>query len=73
MVLGAGPVGLLGTVNAGPEAFAAALADLESFDTRRPDATRSLIAGRYPPEQAMELIFARAPGIKTVISFGGNI
>ena len=60
---------LLGTVNAGPEAFAAALADLERFAQRWPQATATIIAGRYPPEQATDLIFGRPAGIKSVISF----
>ncbi len=60
---------LLGTVNAGPDAFAAALADLERFAARWPRATRTLIGGRYPPDQATDLIFGRSPGIKSVISF----
>jgi threonine dehydrogenase-like Zn-dependent dehydrogenase len=60
---------LLGTVNAGPDAFAAAVQDLAEFHRRWPDATQTLIAGRHPPEQAAELIFGRPTGIKTVISF----
>jgi threonine dehydrogenase-like Zn-dependent dehydrogenase len=61
---------LLGTVNAGPEAFAAALQDLDIFRRRWPDITRTLIAGRYPPEQAPDLILGRPAGIKSVIAFG---
>jgi glucose 1-dehydrogenase len=60
---------LLGTVNAGPEAFAAALADLDRFRRRWPAVVRTLIAGRYPPEQAPDLILGRPAGIKTVIAF----
>ena len=60
---------LLGTVNAGPEAFAAALRDLDVFSRRWPAAVRTLIAGRYPPEQAFELILGRPTGIKSVIAF----
>jgi glucose 1-dehydrogenase len=60
---------LLGTVNAGPEAFASALRDLELFRRRWPDAVQTLIAGRYPPEQAADLIVGRPTGIKTVIAF----
>jgi glucose 1-dehydrogenase len=63
---------LLGTVNAGPDAFAAALADLESFEARWPQATRTLIAGRYPLEETTDLIFGRPPGIKSVISSRGD-
>jgi threonine dehydrogenase-like Zn-dependent dehydrogenase len=60
---------LLGTVNAGPEAFPAAVRDLEVFRRRWPETTGALIAGRYPPEQATQLIFGRQVGIKSVISF----
>jgi threonine dehydrogenase-like Zn-dependent dehydrogenase len=60
---------LLGTVNAGPDAFAAALRDLGLFQRRWPAVVRTLIAGPYPPEQAPELILGRPAGIKTVIAF----
>ncbi len=60
---------LLGTVNAGPEAFASALRDLDIFSRRWPETVRTLIAGRYPPEQAVELILGRPTGIKSVIAF----
>ncbi|MBV9094607.1 MAG: glucose 1-dehydrogenase [Streptosporangiaceae bacterium] len=61
---------LVGTVNAGPDAFASALRDLALFRRRWPEAVRTLIAGGYPPEQAPELILGRPAGIKTVIAFG---
>jgi glucose 1-dehydrogenase len=61
---------LLGTVNAGPEAFAAALRDLDLFRRRWPAVVRTLIAGRHPPEQAPDLILGRPVGIKSVIAFG---
>ena len=60
---------LLGTVNAGPDAFASALADLQEFRRRWPAVVRTLIAGRYPPEQAPDLILGRPAGIKSVIAF----
>jgi glucose 1-dehydrogenase len=60
---------LLGTVNAGPDAFATALADLEEFRRRWPAVVGALIAGRYPPEQAPDLILGRPAGIKSVIAF----
>jgi threonine dehydrogenase-like Zn-dependent dehydrogenase len=60
---------LLGTVNAGPDDFAAALRDLEAFRQRWPAAVRTLIAGRFPAEQAPELILGRPTGIKSVITF----
>ncbi len=60
---------VLGTVNAGPQAFSAAIADLETFYQRWPDAVRALMAERTPIEQAVERILRRPTGIKTVISF----
>ena len=60
---------LLGTVNAGSEAFASAIQDLDVFIKRWPAAVRTLIAGRYPPEQAFELILGRPTGIKSAIAF----
>jgi glucose 1-dehydrogenase len=63
---------LLGTVNAGRDAFAAALVDLESFDRRWPGSTTSLIAGRHPVDEAHDLIFGRTTGIKSVVSFGSQ-
>jgi threonine dehydrogenase-like Zn-dependent dehydrogenase len=60
---------LLGTVNAGTDDFASALETLSLFRRRWPEAVQTLIAGRYPPEQAAELILGRPAGIKTVIAF----
>ena len=60
---------LLGTVNAGADAFASALRNLDRFRRRWPAAVGTLIAGRYPPEQAPDLILGRPAGIKTVIAF----
>jgi threonine dehydrogenase-like Zn-dependent dehydrogenase len=60
---------LLGTVNAGTDAFAAALRDLDLFRRRWPAVVRTLIAGRYPPGQAPDLILGRPAGIKSVIAF----
>ena len=61
---------LLGTVNAGADAFGSALRNLEEFRRRWPDSVTTLIAGRYQPERAAELILGRPAGIKTVIAFG---
>jgi glucose 1-dehydrogenase len=61
---------VLGTVNAGTDDFAAALRDLEVFRQRWPAVVQTLIAGRYPPEQAPDLILGRPTGIKSVITFG---
>jgi threonine dehydrogenase-like Zn-dependent dehydrogenase len=60
---------LLGTVNAGPAAFASALHSLETFSRRWPDTLASLIAGRHPPEEAADLILGRPSGVKSVIAF----
>ena len=60
---------LLGTVNAGTDAFASALRHLDLFRRRWPAVVRTLIAGRYPPEQAPDLILGRPAGIKSVIAF----
>jgi glucose 1-dehydrogenase len=60
---------LLGTVNAGSDDFASALRNLDLFRSRWPEAVQTLIAGRYPPERAAELILGRPTGIKTVIAF----
>jgi threonine dehydrogenase-like Zn-dependent dehydrogenase len=60
---------VLGTVNAGPHDFVAAIADLDTFHRRWPAAVRALMAGRTPIEQAVECILGRPAGIKSVISF----
>ena len=59
---------VLGTVNAGAEAFAAAIADLATFDRRWPGAVRQLIDDRTPIDRAVERILDGPAGIKTVIS-----
>jgi threonine dehydrogenase-like Zn-dependent dehydrogenase len=60
---------ILGTVNAGAQAFAYALRDLGHFTQRWPDHLEQIIGGRYPPEAASELILGGGSGIKSVISF----
>lgn len=60
---------VLGTVNAGPHDFGAAIADLETFHWRWPGAMRALLAERTPIEQAVERILGGPSGIKSVISF----
>ena len=60
---------LFGTVNAGPDAYDHAIAALQSFDRRWPEAIRSLITGRYPVEKALDLLEGRGSGIKDVITF----
>jgi threonine dehydrogenase-like Zn-dependent dehydrogenase len=57
---------VMGTVNAGPDAFAAAVRDLAAFAARWPKALRSLITGRFPLERYDDAI--QAGGIKNVIA-----
>jgi threonine dehydrogenase-like Zn-dependent dehydrogenase len=60
---------VFGTVNAGHEAFAAAIRDLETFDARWPAALRALVTGRHPVEAYADLLLAPARGIKDVVRF----
>lgn len=60
---------VFGTVNAGPEAFEAAIVDLALFHDRWPDALAGLITGRHPPEDFAELLTGPRSGIKPVIRF----
>ena len=59
---------IFGTVNAGREAFRAAIRDLGLFMKRTPDVVRGLITGRFPIEAHRDLLLGRAGGIKNVIS-----
>ena len=56
-----------GTVNAGREAFEAAIRDLEIFHRRWPQVVESLITSRVPIEEHRELLLGKAGGIKNVI------
>jgi glucose 1-dehydrogenase len=58
---------VFGTVNAGRDAFEAAIHDLEAFSKRWPEAVRSLITGRFPMEAHRDLLLGRADGIMNVI------
>jgi threonine dehydrogenase-like Zn-dependent dehydrogenase len=58
---------VMGTVNAGADAFEAAVRDLSVFQTRWPGALRSLITGRYPLEEFHVPVFGEAAGIKNVL------
>jgi threonine dehydrogenase-like Zn-dependent dehydrogenase len=62
---------ILGTVNAGADAFQAAIHDLGVFFGRWPDAVRALITGRYPIEEFREPILAGS-GIKNIIVLDGE-
>ena len=58
---------VMGTVNAGPDAFAAAIQDLGAFMCRWPGAVRSLITARWTMEEFRLAIDGKAGGIKNVI------
>jgi glucose 1-dehydrogenase len=60
---------IIGTVNAGPQAFDAAIRDLGVFHQRWPEALRSLITSRSPVEDAQDVLLGKTGGIKNVISF----
>lgn len=58
---------VFGTVNAGRDAFDAAIRDLEIFNGRWPQALKSLITSRVPIEQHRDLLLGKAGGIKNVV------
>ena len=58
---------VFGTVNAGRDAFEAAIRDLEIFHTRWPQIVNSLITARVPIEEHRDLLLGRVGGIKNVI------
>jgi threonine dehydrogenase-like Zn-dependent dehydrogenase len=60
---------VFGTVNAGVEAFEAAIRDVALFQERWPAAVRALITGRYPVEAHRDLLIGPALGIKNVLTF----
>jgi len=60
---------VVGTVNADPNSFAEAIADLGEFQRRWPKAIDSVISGRFSLEDYESLLVGKATGIKNVISF----
>lgn len=58
---------ILGSVNAPPQAFQAAIRDLGTFVKKWPAAVRSMITARFPIDQAMKPLSPGAGGIKNVI------
>jgi threonine dehydrogenase-like Zn-dependent dehydrogenase len=60
---------LLGTVNAGKDAFQNAVDDLTAFYAAWPDAVTSLITGRFPLERFAEPIHSQT-GIKNIVEIG---
>jgi len=61
-----------GTVNAGPDALAAAVADLGRFQQTWPEQLAALITGRYAPESFHDLLLGPTAGIKRVVSFAAG-
>ncbi len=59
---------ILGTVNAPPHCFQAAIRDLGTFVEKWPDAVRALITARFPIEQALQPLSNDAGGIKNVVA-----
>jgi threonine dehydrogenase-like Zn-dependent dehydrogenase len=55
---------IAGTVNAGPDAFQAAIGDLVEASRRWPDALSRVISARYPLDGFKDLLFGKPPGIK---------
>jgi threonine dehydrogenase-like Zn-dependent dehydrogenase len=58
---------ILGTVNAGKQAFRAAIDDLGLFRQRWPESMRALITGRYPLDAYQEVLQGRRGGIKNIL------
>jgi hypothetical protein len=56
-----------GTVNAGRDAFEAAVRDLGIFHERWPQAVKSLITSRVPVEEHRDLLLGKVGGIKNVV------
>ena len=61
---------VLGTVNAGRDAFEAAIRDLGTFVARWPEAVSALITGRFPMAAYSDLLLGRPSGIKNVVAIG---
>jgi threonine dehydrogenase-like Zn-dependent dehydrogenase len=59
---------ILGSVNAPPQSFQAAIRDLGTFAQKWPVAVRSLITARFPIDQATKALALGAGGIKNVIA-----
>jgi threonine dehydrogenase-like Zn-dependent dehydrogenase len=60
---------VFGTVNAGHEAFEAAVRDLGAFVEQWPAAVRSLITSRQPVEAFRDVLLGPSHGIKNVLTF----
>ncbi len=60
---------ILGTVNAGKDAYDTTVRALDAIHRRWPAALRSLITGRYPLDAYRDLLLGRPGGIKNAITF----
>jgi glucose 1-dehydrogenase len=58
---------VFGTVNAGRDAFEAAIRDIGIFSQRWPQAVKSLITGRFRIREYRELLLGPSSGIKNLI------
>jgi glucose 1-dehydrogenase len=63
---------VFGSVNAGREAFEAAIQDLGTFRKRFPKALLALITGRYPMTAYADLLLGKPGGIKNVIAIAAT-
>jgi threonine dehydrogenase-like Zn-dependent dehydrogenase len=61
---------ILGSVNASPRNFQAAVGDLGTFVQEWPNAVRAMITARFPIDQAARPLQPGAGGIKNVIAVG---
>ncbi len=63
---------VLGTVNAGADAYEASIKSVGTFMKRWPDAVRSLITGKHSIEDYRDLLSGKADGIKNVIRLNAD-
>lgn len=61
---------VIGTVNAGKQSFADAIADTGQFHQRWPKAMGSLITHRFPIDDVREPLAGNAGGIKSILTIG---
>src|SRR5262249_13064623 len=61
---------VLGTINAGRDAFEAAVRDLGVFESRWPGLAPRLITRRFPLEAPRELLLGPLRGMKNVVAMG---
>ncbi len=60
---------VVGSVNAGKNAYGKAIEDLALFKARWPNALKAVITGRFAPEKHKDLLLGDPGGIKNIISF----